>query len=70
MKEKILEIIEKHDIKLNPIDVAAEDITAMVFEFVKWVKDGCPSDIFFDHVFISYDLNSLFNYWLTNLYKK
>jgi hypothetical protein len=79
MKEKILEIIDsKCETGGYVYDVAAEEITAMVFEFVEWMNNDCP----FWYEMESrgwcidldaeayYDIKGLFNYWLTNIYKK
>jgi hypothetical protein len=89
MKEKILEILKNRmftyqlvedsdPIILSGTEASAEEITAMVMEFVEW---KCFDDDDFEPydrkgVYINiatktlYDTEHLFNYWLTNIYKK
>ena len=89
MKEKILEIIDsKCETGGYVYDVAAEEITAMVFEFVGWIGTNerflFQIDRDIDGNVLSwgfgdferyndlniYDTEYIFNYWLTNIYKK
>jgi hypothetical protein len=84
MKEKILEILKDNPfVDWTDDDKAAEDITAMVFEFVEWLireaysKQGLDEYEKGDKLFWynaeedkDYTLEEIFNYWLTNIYKK
>ena len=83
MKEKILEIIDsKCETGGYVYDVAADEITAMVLEFVEWTLANCTQwivdmsetryEIISDGLYSNadYSLEEVFNYWLTNIYKK
>ena len=91
MKEKILEILTNninvpryknaphYPTAIDGLPQSAEEITAMVMEFVEWAKDNM--EIIFNPSFgqyfwasinpvIEYSTEELFNYWLINIYKK
>jgi hypothetical protein len=79
MKEKILEIVQQRGVvSLINNESIAEEITAMVMEFIQWLNfelhdfyrilnQGVYADVNTDK---RYDIDYIFNYWLTNIYKK
>jgi hypothetical protein len=84
MKEKILEILidnlsTQKNICFDDIPpLCAKEITAMVMEFIKWLNfdlhdfyrilsQGVYADVNTDK---RYDIDYIFSYWLTNIYKK
>ena len=87
MKEKIREILVDDNCNcLLCKRESAEEITAMVMEFVEWLLLGNDGTFIQSHkeyhgkyagMLIHLDdfnkehtLNDIFNYWLTNIYKK
>ena len=72
MKEKILEILQnKESYQKN-----AKEITAMVMEFVEWLLkrsltySGGKFYVDRDGGVFELEMGEMFNYWLTNIYKK
>jgi hypothetical protein len=78
MKEKILEILNNNPfVDRTDDDNAAEEITSMVFEFVEYAKDNTDTvfnpmygQYFWSDKLQEFTTEELFNYWLTNIYKK
>jgi hypothetical protein len=73
MKEKISDIILKGHLT-SDMDSVPEEITSMVFEFVEWTSNDCMEYHQKFKVWIGmygkFTSEELFNYWLTNIYKK
>jgi hypothetical protein len=75
MKEKILEIMEKHYGQTDSLEWSSEEITAMVMEFVEWKENNRLTKVTkISHErhpeSIKASIEETFNYWLTNIYKK
>jgi len=74
MKEKILEMLTTGPDYGNT--ALAEDITAMVMEFVDWLLkrsltySGGKFYVDRDGGVFELEMGEMFNYWLTNIYKK
>jgi hypothetical protein len=72
MKEKIIEIIQRNVVDgyfgtYIKSEEISEEITAMVFEFVGWIRER---DTWYLHDLGLHTNTQCFNYWLTNIYKK